>query len=179
MTSVCYIKLEIMLKIRSLISVLLVITLLFITPACGNNEATSRFESAQKESTQSNAVAVEKETIQGGELNRYFPKNKGAYKVIYTQEKPGLAQAKLKRDGQELALMSISDIANNPSAVDKFKQSDKTINNYPLVNQGSKATALLVNNRYQIKIISRSQLFDETDRKQWLRQFDLATLAQL
>jgi len=168
-----------MLRLRSLISLFLIILIVIIAPSCSNNEASSRFENAQQESLKSNTVAVSEDTVSGGELNRYFPKNKGAYKVIYTQEKTGLAQAKLKRDGQELALMSISDIANNPTAIDKFKDDTEMIQNYPVIEQGSKATAMLVNNRFQIKIISRSDLMKETDRKQWLKQFDLNHLAQI
>lgn len=166
-------------RIRSLISIFLVLTLFLIAPACSNNETSSRFDAAQQESTQSGASAVAEDAVKGGKLNRYFPKPNDPYQVIYTQEKRGFAQAKLKDNGQELALMSISDIANNPSAADKFKESRETIQGYPVVNQGSKATATLVNNRYQIKIVSRNNSFDETSRKQWLEEFDLETLAKL
>lgn len=169
-----------MLRKRSLISFFLVLIIFLVSPGCSNNtESTSRFETAQKESTQSGAVAVAEDAVKGGELNRYFPKNEGSYQVTYTQEKRGFAQAKLKQDGKELALMSISDVANNPTAADKFKDSQETIKTYPVVNQGSKATAILLRDRYQVKIVSRSDTFDENRRKQWLKKFDLDTLAQL
>ena len=168
-----------MFKLRSIVAFFLLITIIFITPACSNNEPTSRFDKAQQESTQPDAVAVAEDAVKGGELNRYFPKNEGNYQVIYTQEKRGFAQAKLKQDGQELALMSISDVANNPTAAKKFKDSEETLKTYPVVNQGSKATAVLLRDRYQVKIVSRDDSFDESQRKQWLKKFDLDTLAQL
>jgi hypothetical protein len=169
-----------MFRKRSLISFFLILIIFLVAPGCSSNtESTSRFETAQQESTQSGAVAVAEDAVKGGDLNRYFPKNEGSYKVIYTQEKRGFAQAKLKQDGKEMALMSISDVANNPTAADKFKDSQETIQTYPVVNQGSKATAVLVRDRYQVKIVSRSDTFDENRRKQWLKKFDLDTLAQL
>lgn len=168
-----------MLKLRSILSVFLVITLFLVTPGCSQNEPPSRFEQAQQESTQSGAAAVADDAIKGGELNRYFPDNEGDYRIIFTQEKRGFAQAKLKENGKEVALMSISDVANNPDAAKKFQGSEETIKSYPVVNQGSKATALLVIDRYQVKIVSRDDAFTESNRKQWLAKFDLDTLAQL
>jgi len=168
-----------MLKLRSIFSFFLILALFFIAPACRQDQPTSRFEQAQQESTESGAVSVSKDAVKGGELNLYFPENEGDYKIVYVQEKRGFAQAKLQKDGQKLALISISDVANNPTAADKFKDSKETIKSYPVVNQGSKATAILVRDRYQVKIVSRSDSFDETARKEWLEKFDLETLAQL
>jgi len=170
---------KIMSRIRFLISLFLVLTIVLIAPACRDNEPSSRFESAQQQSTQPKATAVAEDSVKGEKLNRYFPNATNSYQIVYTQEKRGFAQAKLKENGEELALMSISDIANNPSASKKFKTSSDRINNYPVVNQGTKATAVLVNNRYQVKMVSRSNRFNETNRKQWLEKFDLDTLAQL
>jgi hypothetical protein len=168
-----------MLRIRYIIPIFLVLTLFLTTPACSRQEPSSRFDAAQQESIESGGTAVSEEAVRGGELNRYFPQNEKGYEVIYTQEKRGFAQAKLKQDGEEMALMSISDVANNPTATKKFQDSQETLKNYPLVNQGSKATAVLVNNRYQVKIVSRSETFDSNRRQEWLEKFDLKTLAEL
>jgi len=168
-----------MLNIRYIATIFLVLTLFLMTPACTSEQPSSRFDTAQQESTASGSGAVTKEAVRGGELNRYFPKNQNGYQVVYTQEKRGFAQAKLKQDGQEMALMSISDVANNPTATKKFQDSQQTLQNYPVVNQGSKATAVLVNDRYQVKIMSRNETFDENSRQEWLKKFDLKTLAEL
>ena len=75
--------------------------------------------------------------------------------------------------------MAISDTINNPSAVNKFKDSTETIAGYPAVNQGSNATAILVKDRFQVKVLSRDPDFTESDRKALLSQFDLNGLSQL
>jgi len=168
-----------MLRIRYIVGIFLVLTLFLMTPACSSNQSSSRFDTAQQESTSAQSGAVTKDAVKGGELNRYFPKNQNGYQVIYTQEKRGFAQAKLKQNGKEMALMSISDVANNPTATKKFQDSQETLQNYPMVAQGSKATAVLVNSRYQVKIVSRSDTFDSSNRQEWLEKFDLKTLAEL
>ena len=78
-----------------------------------------------------------------------------------------------------MAVISISDTVNNPSAVAKFKLSKDSIGGYPAVSQGTTATAVLVNERYQVKILSRDPSFTEADRKAWLAKFDLNGLAKL
>lgn len=170
---------KIMLKIRHLLAIFFLLSLFLTTPACSTQESSSRFDAAQQESTTSGGIAVTEEAVKGGQLNRYFPQNEKGYDVIYTQEKRGFAQAKLKQNGEEMALMSISDVANNPTATKKFQDSQETLGNYPLVNQGSQATAVLVNHRYQVKIVSRNDRFDNDSRQKWLKKFDLKTLAEL
>ena len=168
-----------MLKIRHLLAIFFLLSLVLTTPACSTQESPSRFDAAQQESTNSGGIAVTEDAVKGGQLNRYFPQDEKDYEIIYTQEKRGFAQAKLKQNGEEMALMSISDVANNPTATKKFQDSQDTLGNYPLVNQGSKATAVLVNNRYQVKIVARNDTFDATRRQQWLKKFDLNPLAEL
>ena len=60
-----------------------------------------------------------------------------------------------------------------------LKNSTETISGYPAVNQGSKATAVLVEDRFQVKVLSRDTSFTESDRKSWLGKFDLNGLSQL
>ncbi len=170
-------SLTIMLKIVQKLGVFL-IGVLLLTTSC-TQQAPSRFDTAQQASQAKNAGAVVKEAQSGGSFNRYFPGEQNGYKRVYTQEKKGFAEAKLKRDGQELAVMAISDTLNNPTARNKFQNSRESINGYPAVNQGSKSTALLVGERYQIKISSRNESFTESDRKDWLSKFDLKGLARL
>ena len=149
---------------------------LLLLTSCAT-QAPSRFEGAQQESTSKGAAAVAKDSQSGGDFNRYFPDGGGGYERIYTQEKKGFAQAKLKKDGKDVATLSISDTLNSPSAVSKFKESSQKINGYPAVNQGSTATTVLVGDRYQVKI--RSSSLSESERSQWLGKFDLRGLAKL
>ena len=152
-------------------------TVLLIT-SC-SNQSPSRFDTAQQDSTAKGSSAVVSESQSGGSFNRFFPDESNGYKRVYTQEKQGFAEAKLKKDGKEVAVLSISDTLNNPSAINKFEQSTETINGYPVVNQGKTGTAVLVSDRFQVKVFSRDNSFTEEDRKTWLGKFDLRGLSKL
>ncbi|ARI81755.1 hypothetical protein IQ224_02380 [Microcystis sp. LEGE 00066] len=151
-------------------------TLLLVT-SCA--KAPSQFDQAQQESTARGAAAVVKESTSGGSFNRFFPPSGGGYERVYTQEKKGFAEAKLKQDGKVLAMLAISDISNNPAAANKFQDSQTTIKGFPSVEQGATASAVLVNNRYQVKVLSRDTDFTASDRQAWLAKFDLDGLAKL
>jgi hypothetical protein len=151
-------------------------TLLLVT-SCA--KAPSQFDRAQQESTARGAAAVVKESTSGGSFNRFFPPSGGGYERVYTQEKKGFAEAKLKQDGKVMAMLAISDISNNPAAANKFQDSQTTIKGFPSVEQGTTASAVLVNNRYQVKVLSREPDFTASDRQAWLAKFDLDGLAKL
>ncbi|MFM6059440.1 MAG: hypothetical protein ACKPBT_15030, partial [Microcystis aeruginosa] len=89
------------------------------------------------------------------------------------------AEAKLKQDGKVVAMLAISDISNNPAAANKFQDSQTTIKGFPSIEQGATASAVLVNNRYQVKVLSREPDFTASDRQAWLAKFDLDGLAKL
>lgn len=139
----------------------------------------SRFDQAQQTSTQRGASAVVKESTKGGEFNKFFPQPGEGYDRVYTQEKTGFAEAKLKKDGKDLAMLAISDVLNNSKATAKFQTSTTKIAGFPAVQQGTMATAVLVSDRYQVKVLSRSPAFTEDDRMVWLEKFDLQGLARL
>ncbi|MBZ8179907.1 MAG: hypothetical protein SAL07_01815 [Oscillatoria sp. PMC 1051.18] len=164
-------------RLPKIFAPLLLAALLLFT-ACAS-EPPSRFDRAQQESTQRGASSVSQESVAGGQFNKFFPKAAGGYDLVYTQEKKGFAEAKLKRDGQEVAVLSISDTVNNPSATNKFENSNQTIAGYPAASQGSTGTAILVSNRYQVKVQSRDPAFSASDRLDWLTKFDLSSLARL
>ena len=166
-----------MLRLRQILFTYLLVTILLVT-AC-TSQPPSRFDQAQQDSTSRGATAVVKESESGGSFNRYFPEADSGYQRVYTQEKKGFAEAKLKKAGKEVAVMAISDTINNPSAVNKFNNSTEKIAGYPAVNQGSNATAILVKDRFQVKVLSRDPSFTESDRKALLSQFDLNGLSQL
>ena len=75
--------------------------------------------------------------------------------------------------------MAISDTLNTPTAAAKFQQSTTSIGGFPSVQQGSTATAVLVADRYQVKVLSRDSSFTASDRKTWLEKFDLKGLSRL
>jgi hypothetical protein len=165
-------------RFRKILAPLLVSLLLLVT-ACAK-EPPSRFEQAQQESTQQRSgQAVVKDSTQGAEFNKFFPKGGSGYERVYTQEKKGFAEAKLKQGGKDVAMLSISDTKNNPSALSKYQNSTKTIGGYPAATLGSTQTSVLVSNRYQVKVSSRDPSFTASDREAWIQKFNLNGLARL
>ncbi|BCL35548.1 hypothetical protein [Nostoc sp. MS1] len=161
---------------RILAAVLLAVLLL--TTAC-TPKAPGRFDQVQQESTrQKKGQAVAKTATQGSEFNKFFPSEEAGYQRVYTQEKKGFAEAKLKKGGKDLALLSISDTSSLPTAAAKFSNSTKKIGGYPAVEVGNTQTAVLVG-KYQVKVLSRSPSFTASDRADWLEKFNLDGLAKL
>ncbi|NJK66115.1 MAG: hypothetical protein HC789_04770 [Microcoleus sp. CSU_2_2] len=169
-----------------LISVLLLVT------ACGQTQTPSRWDKAQEQSSQpakARQTKADKSTAQnqnlpkkpvaGSKLNKYFPSGGGGFNRVFAQEKSGFAEAKLNKDGKNVAMLSINDIAGNPSAGSKFQNSTKKIGGYPAITQGANITAVLVANRYQVKVQSRDPSFTASDREAWLSKFNLGGLASV
>ena len=166
-------------KGRRILTALILCVLLFTT-ACTATETPGRFDSAQQQSSQQRSgQAVAKTATQGSEFNKFFPSATNGFQRVYTQEKKGFAEAKLKQGGKDVAMLSISDTTSTPIAAAKFKNSTKKINGYPAVEVGNTQTAVLVGSRYQVKVLSRDPSFTASDRTAWLQRFDLNGLARL
>lgn len=162
---------------RMLVPILL--SLLLFVSACASKPP-SRFEQTQRETTQRGAApAVVKEATQGASFNKFFPDSVRGYQIVPAQEKKGFAEYKVNKEGKNVAMLSISDTASLPSAAAKYQNSSLTIAGYPAVEQGSTATGILVNGRYQVKVLSRDPSFTKEDRADWLQKFNLKGLAQL
>lgn len=181
------------------ISLMLALTLVMV--GCGGApKQESRWDKAQQESTGKKtdkpadkpsdttkpSQAIPDKTapdavkpVAGSALNKFFPAAGDGYERVAAQEKEGTAIYKLKKDGKDAAELSISDTANNPGAVDKFKSASDKISGFPSLEQGSTATAVLVANRYQVKAISKNPSFTKDNRKAWLSKFDLKGLSAL
>ncbi|MEP0895820.1 hypothetical protein Q2T42_27200 [Leptolyngbya boryana CZ1] len=160
---------------RGIVAMMLAIAL-FIS-GCTAKEP-SRFAEAQKESNQPGVVAVKKDATQGSQFNKYFPKPGAGYERVYTQEKKGFAEAKLKKDGKDLAMLSISDTSSLPAAAAKYQNTTEKINGFPAMTMGNTQTGVLVG-KYQVKVLSRDPAFTKADREQWISKFDLKGLSQL
>ncbi len=163
--------------------------------ACYSPESNSRWANAQRENTQGvNPVATatpqpqtvpnrpprSNKPLAGGEFNKFFPAaNESGYTRVASQEKEGFAEYKLKKDGKDVAMLAVTDTVTNPEAAAKFRESTRQINGYPAIEQGSTATAVLIDNRFQVKVLSRSPLFTKEDREAWLQKFNFAGIAGL
>jgi len=156
---------------------LMLVTLLVVT---GCSSAPSKYDQVQDDTTGFNApAAVEKVAEQGSQFNQFFPASEGDFKVVPAQEKKGFAEYKLKRNGETLAMLTINDTISLPAAAKKYESATQSLAGFPLVEQGTTATGLLVNDRYQVKVLSRSDGFTASDRATWLEKFDLEGLAEL
>lgn len=167
-----------MVRWRRLLAPLFLSLLLFVT-ACGPAQPPSPYAQVQQETTQRGAApAVAPDATQGAKFNRFFPASGDGYEVVPAQEKKGFAEYKLKRDGKDVAMLAINDTTGTEAAA-KFAQSTEKIGGYPAVDQGTQATAVLVGDRYQVKVLSRDDAFTRADRVVWLQKFDLNGLANL
>ncbi len=119
------------------------------------------------------------ELLPGGELNKFFPQQEGKWDLVYKQEKPGFVLVSLRRSGEELALLSITDLRSNPEAAEKYLQPSGEIDGYPTIAIGSKGLGLLVGTRFQVQVRSESDDFTASDRAEWTGRFDLKGLEDL
>jgi hypothetical protein len=156
----------------------LLLSVLLLTTACAT-KTPSRFDAVQQQSSkQKSGQAVAKDATQGSEFNKFFPATGDGYQRVYTQEKKGFAEAKLKKGGKDLATLSVSDTTSTPGAAAKFSNSTKKIGGYPSVTVGNTQTAVLVG-KYQVKVLSRDPSFTASDREAWIQKFNLSGLSKL
>jgi zona occludens toxin (predicted ATPase) len=159
------------------VAVALLLSVVLLVTGC-QPKAPSQFSQAQQESTQKGVTAVAKDATQGSEFNKFFPRASEGYSRAFSQEKKGFAEAKLNKGGKNVAMLSISDTTSIPAAAAKYKSATEKVAGYPIVDQGTTQTGLLVG-KYQVKVISRDPEFDKADRRAWLQKFDLKGLEKL
>jgi hypothetical protein len=119
------------------------------------------------------------QVVNGTAFNRLFPKPQTGEQLIFTQEKRGFSQARLKAGDRTRALLSIADVITAPEAREKFSGASQRLRNWPLVEQGPQASALLVADRFQVKVIGQGDGLDQEQRHVLLDAFDLPGLAAL
>jgi hypothetical protein len=90
------------------------------------------------------------EVVNGTAFNRLFPAPGPGEQLVFTQEKRGFSEARLKQGDQTRALLAISDTVTAPEARDKFAASTESLQGWPLAEQGGQASALLVAERFQV-----------------------------
>ena len=119
------------------------------------------------------------EVVNGTAFNRLFPAPQVGEAIVFTQEKRGFSEARLKQGEQPVALLAISDTSTAPEARAKFAQTREQLQGWPLVEQGAQASALLVADRFQVKVIGQGPGLAADQRHDLLAGFDLAGLAAL
>lgn len=161
---------------RLLVASHMLIALLVVTVTAGCREEPSRWDAAQV-ATEGKKTSTAASAIDGGELNQFFPKQGEGYDMVFLQEKQGMAQASLRKGGEELAVLSIFDTNSNPSARDKFEGAQE-IAGYPAVDE-TKSLSALVGKRFQVQIRSMATGFGKSDRQAWLEKFDLLGISEI
>ena len=119
------------------------------------------------------------EVVNGSAFNRLFPKAEPGEQLVFTQEKRGFSEARLKQGDTIKALLAISDTTTAPAARSKFDGSSEQLKGWPLVEQGNQASALLVADRFQVKVIGQGPGLDAGQRHELIGAFDLDGLAAL
>ncbi len=125
------------------------------------------------------STALPAKAVPGSALNKFFPSDADGLNRVFTQEKNGFAMANLNKGKATLAQLSINDTAANPSARDKFKGTGFSIEGFPAAKEGMSTIAVLVGDRYQVKIRATGSALSDTEQQSWLLKFDLAGLAGL
>ncbi|MCP9801724.1 hypothetical protein KBY67_13300 [Synechococcus sp. RedBA-s] len=119
------------------------------------------------------------QVVNGSKFNQLFPASDPEFRVTMSQEKRGFSEARLKQGDQLIALLAISDTITAPEAMAKFEQAREQLKGWPLVEQGPHASALLVADRFQVKVIEQGNCLDASHRHDVLSEFDLQGLASL
>ncbi|WP_254217234.1 hypothetical protein [Synechococcus sp. CCY 9618] len=119
------------------------------------------------------------QVVNGTAFNRLFPEPEKGDQLVFTQEKRGFSEARLKHGGQVKALLAISDVTTTPEARSKFEASERRLQGWPLVEQGQQATAVLVADRFQVKVIGQGDGLEAEQRQALIGQFNLRGLAAL
>jgi hypothetical protein len=119
------------------------------------------------------------QVVNGTAFNRLFPAPGPGEALVFTQEKRGFSEARLKQGDATLALLAVSDTITNPTARQKFAATADTLKGWPLVEQGTQASALLVADRFQVKVIGQGVGLEAGRRHELLEAFDLPALATL
>lgn len=135
-----------------------------------------RWEAAEKrvEAAQDKTAALAAPKVEGSELNAFFPEaGPAGAKRVFTAEKDGYAEAKLQREGADVATLSISQAA--PDALAKYDAASDTVEGFPLVTVGNNQSSVLVSKKYQVKVSSKE--LGPAERKSLLASFDLKGLA--
>lgn len=119
------------------------------------------------------------QVVNGTAFNRLFPRPEPGEQLVFTQEKRGFSEARLKQGDQVKALLAISDVTTAPGARTKFEASESLLQGWPLVEQGAQASALLVADRFQVKVIGQGTGLDAGQRHELIGAFKLRELAAL
>ena len=94
---------------------------------------------------------------------------------MFSANKKGYAEAKLSKDGKEVALLAITDLNGKDADKKKFEGATEQVDAYPVATFGKNKTMILVKDRYQVSMSSPT--LNHASRKGLLSKFDLRGLS--
>ena len=113
--------------------------------------------------------------VQPDALTKFFPKDgAGGFKRVMAGQKEGYVEAKLEKDGKEVAIVSITDAERLAYTKARFDGATEHLGEVPVVKVGDTQTLALVKERFQVKVFSHT--LDHEARKAILASFDLKGL---
>ena len=143
--------------------------------ACKDPPKSTRWDEAGATATAGTASTTEPK-VDTGILNAFFPGDgEGGYKRVFTADRPGYAEAKLQKDGKDVATLTIADSAGDKAAVSKYETATEKVKDCPVVKVGNNQSSALVKARFQVKVSSPT--LDHEARKAILSTFDLKGLS--
>jgi hypothetical protein len=143
--------------------------------ACSGEMPTQWDDAAQAEERRDEPVG---DVTGGSSFNTVLPpEGHEGTRRVFTQEKPGYAEADYQRDGLTLCTVSVSDTHDNPVAREKFAAATERVGGNPVVDVGANSTSALVADRYQVRVSSTT--LGPAERRAWLQAADLSALIRL
>jgi hypothetical protein len=161
-------------RVSSAIALVLLAAMLL---ACGGAPPPSQWAEAQQETK--DKAAVSKEALDGKAFNKFFPKVQPPYDLVYEQDKKGTAIANLKKDGKEVAKLSVTDTISNPETAEKYTDAAGMLAGYPHTKVASHAYGVLIGDRIQVQVKSMDDSFPDKDCDEWIQKFDLDGISKL
>ncbi len=114
----------------------------------------------------------------GSDLNKVVPADgvEGTKRVAVAEDNSrGYVEWKYQKDGKDLVTITVVDAADKPEVKSKFEGVTEKIEGYPAFHFGKNQSSILVEGRFQVKIIS--QVLDKDARAPWFGKVDLKALA--
>jgi hypothetical protein len=152
-----------------------ILTAILALGGCKDEPKSTRWADAAAVMSAPAPIASIGPVAEGSNFNAAFPPDGvDGHKRVFTQEKDGFAEAKLQKDGKDVATLSISDTNANADAKGKFAEAKEKLGEWPMLTVGKNQTTVLVKDRYQVKVSSPT--LDHDARKKLLEKFDLKRL---
>lgn len=145
---------------------------IFLASACDKSSSSATTAASTSASTSaSTAPAAAPRAVSAAAIHAFFPPD-----VTFSPDKPTGVEAKLAKDGKDVATLTITD-GVKAFARAQFDDSTEKVEGFPVAKFSDTQSCVLVKDRFLVKVQSSS--LDHEARKALLAKFDLKGLAAL